>query len=279
FSDKTVIGAGIDFNETYSPKEFRVGDVKVGLIAFCESEFGVLTDESEGRGGYAWVNHPSVNGIIARMKETCDVVLVQVHAGIERIEQPLPEWRMRYKELVDAGADAVIGSHPHIVQGSETHAGKPIFYSLGNFSFDKTNADESWRTGLMVSLEFEGARLVSVTPLPVESIDSVVRMQESGALLERLALLSNQLQSPSYMEAVNVHVLRLWHTVYKAYYVNAFNTLDPSRPLLQNVKAVIKFLLGRTKVDSAMLVHNMKIESHRFAILRALALDSQNRPE
>lgn len=72
---------------------------------------------------------------IRRMREECDYVVVFVHWGIERDERPQDYQRTLGQQYIDAGADLVIGSHPHVLQGVEYYKGKPIVYSLGNFVF------------------------------------------------------------------------------------------------------------------------------------------------
>lgn len=72
---------------------------------------------------------------IRTLKETCDYVVVYVHWGIERNERPEAYQRSLGQQYIDSGADLVIGSHPHVLQGIEYYKGKPIVYSLGNFIF------------------------------------------------------------------------------------------------------------------------------------------------
>lgn len=72
---------------------------------------------------------------IEELKENCDFVVVMVHWGIERDEKPQEYQRTLGKQYIDAGADLVVGSHPHVLQGIEFYDGKPIVYSLGNFVF------------------------------------------------------------------------------------------------------------------------------------------------
>ena len=67
--------------------------------------------------------------------EYCDYLVVYMHWGIERDEKPQEYQRTLGRQLIDAGADLVIGSHPHVLQGIEYYQGKPIVYSLGNFIF------------------------------------------------------------------------------------------------------------------------------------------------
>lgn len=74
---------------------------------------------------------------IKRAKESCDYVVVYVHWGIERENIPQDYQRSLGKAYIDAGADMVIGSHPHVLQGIEYYNGKPIVYSLGNYIFNQ----------------------------------------------------------------------------------------------------------------------------------------------
>ncbi|MGN0342771.1 MAG: CapA family protein [Roseburia sp.] len=67
----------------------------------------------------------------------CDVLTVYVHWGVEYQEYPEDYQRTLAQHYVDAGADLIIGSHPHCLQGIEYVDGVPVFYSLGNFVFGK----------------------------------------------------------------------------------------------------------------------------------------------
>ena len=72
---------------------------------------------------------------VQNARSKCDVLCVYVHWGIERNTTPEPYQVSMAHALIDAGADAVIGAHPHVLQGVELYKGKPVFYSLGNFIF------------------------------------------------------------------------------------------------------------------------------------------------
>lgn len=72
---------------------------------------------------------------IKKAKPLCDYLVVYMHWGIERDEKPQGYQRALGKQIIDAGADIVIGSHPHVLQGFEYYKGKPICYSLGNYIF------------------------------------------------------------------------------------------------------------------------------------------------
>lgn len=72
---------------------------------------------------------------VSAARSRCDYLFVYVHWGIERNTAPERYQTDLAHALVDAGADAVIGAHPHVLQGVELYRDKPIFYSLGNFIF------------------------------------------------------------------------------------------------------------------------------------------------
>lgn len=82
-------------------------------------------------------------------KKRCDVLIVYVHWGEERTEYPEEYQRTMAKQYIDAGADAVIGSHPHVMQGIEVYKGKLIAYSLGNYIFSARTG-----TGALLKMVF-----------------------------------------------------------------------------------------------------------------------------
>ena len=75
---------------------------------------------------------------IQEAKSTCDYVYVSVHWGTEHTDVLTDYQAAMAHKFIDAGADAVIGSHPHVLQGMEYYNEKPIFYSLGNFIFNQS---------------------------------------------------------------------------------------------------------------------------------------------
>ncbi len=75
---------------------------------------------------------------VSDAKKHCDFLCVYLHWGIERNTTPEQYQISMAHAFIDAGADAVIGAHPHVLQGVEYYNGKPIFYSLGNFIFYQT---------------------------------------------------------------------------------------------------------------------------------------------
>ena len=109
---------------------------------------------------------------IKKAKENCDYVAVYVHWGIERENMPQDYQRQLGKAYIDAGADIVIGSHPHVLQGIEYYNGKPIVYSLGNYIFNQS---------------IEKTMLLKVTVSPEnETMLQIIPASASGAKTQKM---------------------------------------------------------------------------------------------
>lgn len=94
-------------------------------------------------------------------REKSDYVVVYVHWGIERDVYPKEYQRTMGKQYIDAGADLVVGSHPHVLQGIEYYNGKPIVYSLGNFMF-YSNIEQT--AILKLTLDKDNKGILSLLP-------------------------------------------------------------------------------------------------------------------
>jgi poly-gamma-glutamate synthesis protein (capsule biosynthesis protein) len=139
-------------------------------------------------GVHTLASHPDLTAVIKDLKKTAnDRVLVMPHWGAEYKTVHGSSQAADAHAWVDAGADLVIGAHPHVVQDSETYKGVPIVYSLGNFIFDQWFSVETQR-GMLVGGEFtdQGLRLFG---LPVGIKDSqpyLLKGEEKKQRLERI---------------------------------------------------------------------------------------------
>ena len=102
---------------------------------------------------------------VRRLAGRVDVVTVMPHWGTQYTHAVGPMQRRVARRLVDAGADLVVGGHPHWVQGVEHYRGAAIAYSLGNFVFDMDFMEETME-GVALTATFRGDRLrgVELTP-------------------------------------------------------------------------------------------------------------------
>jgi gamma-polyglutamate biosynthesis protein CapA len=102
---------------------------------------------------------------VTALRGQVDALVVSVHWGEEFIQQPSPEEILLARRLVDAGADVIIGHHPHVLRGIERYGRGHIVYSLGNFVCDML-WDDTLRTSLIFECTFspEGVRDAKLVP-------------------------------------------------------------------------------------------------------------------
>ncbi len=146
-------GAGRDLAEAHVPRVLEVGGRRVALVA-CNEFLPRAFEADAGSPGVAWCEEEQVLGDVAAARATgADLVLPFLHWGWEGEPKPSERQRDLAHRLIDAGADAVIGGHPHIVQDPEIYEGHLILYSLGNFVFDGFDTPEG-RTGWALRVTF-----------------------------------------------------------------------------------------------------------------------------
>jgi len=121
----------------------------------------------------------------ARM--SADMVIPFMHWGDEYRHDHSAHQSELAHALIDAGADMVIGAHPHVVEGIELYKGKPIFYSLGNFIFDQYFSRDT-QEGLALRFNFGSATSVDLLPLAIpKSQPTFVDGTEKARMLNDLA--------------------------------------------------------------------------------------------
>lgn len=166
------VGAGKNLDEARKLKTVRTGGKTIGFLGTSR----VYMDGSWAAGA----GHPGVFSTydsrqavadIKAARESCDYLVVYVHWGAEKETVPKDYQRTMGREYIDAGADLVIGSHPHVLQEIEYYKGKPIVHSLGNFVFGSSIPETEL---LKVVITEDGAEL---TELPCTSSGGYTRMK------------------------------------------------------------------------------------------------------
>ncbi|MBI3984293.1 CapA family protein [Candidatus Microgenomates bacterium] len=172
-------GGGADATQAYAAQTFTVKGTKVSLLGYSSIAGTVAAGAKVP--GHAYFSLPpwgdQVESEIARMeadvkaaKSQSDLVMVYVHWGAEYTHTASAEMRQVAHRLVDAGADVILGTHPHWVQGIEWYKDRLITYSLGNFVFDQEWSIET-KQGVVLKATFEGSRLVSAKFVPYQIED------------------------------------------------------------------------------------------------------------
>ncbi|MBR3761258.1 MAG: CapA family protein [Lachnospiraceae bacterium] len=147
----TCIGAGHNLQEAYRPAKISKDGVNVAVIAVCENEFGVATENQSGTAGYRL---GMVSAAIRNALKEGYKPIIYFHGGNEGNPFPSPGKVELYRHFIELGAEAVIAMHTHCPQGYEYYQGKPIVYSMGNFFFPRAEQNKSWFYGYMSELEF-----------------------------------------------------------------------------------------------------------------------------
>lgn len=156
-------GVGRNLAEARKPVVIRKKGWSVGFLGY----FGG-GDYSAGRTtiGFAPRYARFMVEDIRSLKRKVDYVVVNLHWGVERAPEP-EDWQIRLAHrLVDAGADLIVGHHPHILQGIERYKNATIAYSLGNFVFGG-NSRHTYETGVLKVTLGGSEPLVELMPVSV----------------------------------------------------------------------------------------------------------------
>ena len=141
-ADIPYIGAGMNIDEASSPVSFLINGYKVSFLACVGVESPIKTPVaaklSEGVMG-SYDDGEMMTAAVREAKKTADYVIAYPHWGIENTTVLTNAQIVNSKKYIDAGADAVVGGHPHVLQGIEFYNGAPVIYSLGNFWFNTRN--------------------------------------------------------------------------------------------------------------------------------------------
>lgn len=164
----SYVGAGENVDRAKAPVYYKVGSKTIAYVAASHVIFAMDWYAGDNSPGMIGTYDPTM--LVESIKEAkahSDYVVVFVHWGVERATKPQQYQRNLSKIYIDAGADAVIGCHPHVMQGMEFYKGKPIAYSLGNYWF---NASEKESGMLKLYLKADGN--VDVQLLPAMNKDT-----------------------------------------------------------------------------------------------------------
>lgn len=158
-----TVGAGISAEEAKRPLIVDIHGIRVAVISFSEGED--LTAAGKGPGVFGW-EVDRIAAITGQMRDAADVVIVICHCGLEYIPFPPPYVARAFQRIADAGADLVIGHHPHVPQGVQIHNNTPICYSLGNFVFYQETELVYRKTGYLVKVGLAKKSIARIKIVP-----------------------------------------------------------------------------------------------------------------
>jgi poly-gamma-glutamate capsule biosynthesis protein CapA/YwtB (metallophosphatase superfamily) len=192
-ADLQHAGSGNDDREAFTPAYLESHGMTVAFVSVTRVVPEVSWKADRNHAGVAEAYTPNrAEAAIKEAKQNADIVVVMVHWGVEKKDTPVATQTDLGHRFIDAGADLVIGSHPHVLQGFEAYKGKWIAYSLGNFVFSTTASSKTSETGVLgaecnkdgaCSLKFQPMFATNSQPAPMEATAAT-------ALLARLSALS-----------------------------------------------------------------------------------------
>jgi poly-gamma-glutamate capsule biosynthesis protein CapA/YwtB (metallophosphatase superfamily) len=192
-----TVGAGMNAADTYAPLTMTVAGRTVHVVNVCEGED--QTASTGGAGVFGWDIQRAVD-TIEQCKAAGGVVLVIAHCGLEYVPFAPPYVVEAFRAMADAGADAVIGHHPHVPQGVEWRGRTPIIYSLGNFVFYQHTDLHFRKIGFCVTLDIgpDGVRHADLHPYRIQDDGlHALDVRESTAFHQVMARLSKPYQTPT----------------------------------------------------------------------------------
>ena len=197
--DLATFGAGADAQQARTPAVVERDGARFGFVGF--NAIGETPTAGPAQPGAVSVGMPPRTGpldvaalqrferAVRRLDRAVDVVVAMPHWGTQYTNRPEPVQRLVARRLVRAGADVVVGGHPHWLQGMEMVRGRLVAHSLGNFVFDM---DFMRRTmeGAVLELTFWGSELKAVELVPyvmdAEYAPRVVTGARATSVLETL---------------------------------------------------------------------------------------------
>jgi len=151
---------------------------------------------TETRPGILWADEETKDFLKEHMHAESGFRIVMVHGGEEWSRRPTEWFHDLCRELVDMGADVVIGSHPHVLQGMEGYRGSLIAYSLGNFVFPGMDEMDGGEDSMILRFGVWNGKICYIQPVPARLSGVTVRLNTqpgSGAAILRM---SRELSSP-----------------------------------------------------------------------------------
>ncbi len=141
----TAIGAGANQESASKPAVVDVGDRHITILNYMDADnfaeyASIMPPATANSSGFSAYDEEYAKEQIQEARDNgSSIIIAYLHYGNEYSRSP-NEYQVNIShELIDNGADIVIGAHAHVTQGVEMYNGKPIFYNLGNFIFDQSN--------------------------------------------------------------------------------------------------------------------------------------------
>jgi hypothetical protein len=210
-----TVGAGMSLEEASAPLIVTSKGLTIGIINFSEGED--LTAAGEKPGVFGW----EIDRVVAQVHELnghVNALIVVCHGGVEYIPYPPPYLAAAFHRIADAGADLVIGHHPHVPQGVQIRNHVPICYSLGNFVFFQHTRLQFRKIGYFVKAGITESGLSRITVVPYEILPTRLQLLKK----EKYQWAMRKLEAVSEPLSDFSNILQAWNGFIKYYGISGF---------------------------------------------------------
>lgn len=240
--------AGVERESKSTPVFLNKNGVSLALLAFS------LREETYHRGPTPYSYRSSFDEVLSEVASVRadfpGFVICSLHWGEEFLDLPSPAQRLMARQLVDAGADVILGGHSHVWQGVERIGSSIVFYSLGNFLFDLWQ--EECRISAIARIQFGSDGRVDYRQIPIWINESFQPETASGSRLKeiqrRFADIESRLRTQdtdlvTYLQQAEAATLRFRHQSYRYFAANIHRY--PIGMLVQSCTRTARRIAGR----------------------------------
>ncbi|NDC29370.1 MAG: CapA family protein [Bacteroidetes bacterium] len=261
-------GSGASIDEASQTKFLQIKEMSFAIINMAENEWTTTHDCEPGCNP---IDYPrSLLKIQEAKDNNIDFIIVILHGGHEHYPLPSPRMKAQFRFMIDAGADAVVGHHTHIISGYEVYKDKPIFYSLGNFCFDWPGLrNDTWNNGMILRLVFDKSSGISFEYQFVHQNNKHVGVKhltqqeltvQESAVQKLNSIIADDKQLQKYFEDYAESIKPIMQSRIQPYR-NKYLVALHKRGLLPDIMGISK---------KKMLKILSKCESHREVLLHSL---------
>jgi poly-gamma-glutamate capsule biosynthesis protein CapA/YwtB (metallophosphatase superfamily) len=259
------IGSGLNLEEASKPIIKKIRNLMFGFINIAESEWTTTFGEDPGCNPIDLAN---VYNQIVDLKKQVDFIIINVHGGHENYDLPSPRMKKWYRFFIDAGSDAVIGHHTHIISGYEVYKNSPIFYGLGNFCFEWNNTkDKPWNFGMLVRLNFEKNKPITFELEFVEQNnqkEGVFLVNSNENLINKIHELNNIISDDELLNDSFNKFIQTWKPIINTWIQPYKGNILPRL----HIRGLLPNLIGDNK--KLLLSNLVRCESHRDILLGSI---------
>jgi hypothetical protein len=159
-----TVGAGGNLAQALQPAIYTLNGVRFAFVSLGDRKMDESIFAGLAAPGIANLTPENIQLAMGELRKMADVVIALPHWGNEDNSIPSMLQRQQAEQLIEAGADLIVGNHTHVVQAIDTIQDIPVFFGLGNFIFDQDLREQ--RQGVILLVKFQGSKYLGYELIP-----------------------------------------------------------------------------------------------------------------